>query len=178
MGFTLPTQRRGSPISPPQQSAYGFNRSIMANYLAHFQTIKNACDRLVIAGMSSLPLSSPSPYSSMEFSFFFFLVFAVCYLDLNVLVWFGFRIPCNSENCCFNLGFMELWRFWCVKLLKIGIGIGGRGQFQLQLWITNLTQLKWFFHRLCGVIFKSLDRGIGFLYAGSRSLKNVFENKA
>ncbi|RVW36482.1 Trafficking protein particle complex II-specific subunit 130-like [Vitis vinifera] len=56
VGFTLPTQRRGSPISPPQQSAYGFNRSIMANYLAHFQTIKNACDRLVIA---------------------------VCYLDLN-----------------------------------------------------------------------------------------------
>ncbi|RVW93136.1 Trafficking protein particle complex II-specific subunit 130-like [Vitis vinifera] len=49
VGFTLPTQRRGSPISPPQQSAYGFNRSIMANYLAHFQTIKNSCDRLVIA---------------------------------------------------------------------------------------------------------------------------------
>lgn len=47
----------------------------MANYLTQFQTIKSACDHLVIAGKSSL-----FEFNSFLFFFLFFL------LDLNLLL--------------------------------------------------------------------------------------------
>ena len=58
------------------ESGNGFCRSIMANFLAQFQSIKNSCDHLVISGIFSLP----------HFLFLFNLIF---HSDLSSSCEFG-----------------------------------------------------------------------------------------
>lgn len=60
----------------------------MANYLAQFQTIKNSLDHLVIAGKSH------NFAISFNFlgCFFFFLLFVISNLSLNLLLSFFFLL--------------------------------------------------------------------------------------